>query len=299
MTNTPIKCPICGEDSYFIGHIRGKVPPIKTFSLRRCPKCQFAFISDRRDDFDTVYSKDYYRGLGADPLVNYEFDHLEPKKTLRQYEWSGLTRIFKALVKVPFEDASWLDYGCGLGSLARYARGKGLNAFGYEPYGNAEEANLSMESDPGSAYILSTKDLAGRAFDYVTAIEVIEHVADPLAFLSQIRQLMKPGGVLFLTTGNAKPFRSRLTKWSYSSCPDVHVSFFEPETLALALSKANFRPFYAGYQPGFREVIKYKILKNLKFKKRSFFFDLTPFSIISYLTNIKYQVTAMPIGIAE
>jgi SAM-dependent methyltransferase len=298
MPESSQNCPICANNTSFIGHIKGRIPPFKTFSLCHCPNCHFSFIPDYRADYETIYSEEYYQGRGADPLVNYEFDHREPELTLRQYEWNGLTRVFQSLVKGP--QPSWLDYGCGLGSLVSYARRREFSAFGYEPYASSRNSASTLEESPsGQPLILSPQDLAGRSFDFITAIEVIEHVADPLAFLGQIRPLLKPGGVLFLTTGNAKPFRARLTNWSYASCPDVHVSFFEPETLALAFAKTNFRPVFAGYLPGFSEIIKYKILKNLKFKKRSFIFDLLPFSIISYLTNIRYQVTAMPIGIAD
>ncbi|MDR0548471.1 MAG: class I SAM-dependent methyltransferase [Deltaproteobacteria bacterium] len=299
MTKSPLNCPICGAGTDFVGQIFGRIPPNQAYFLRHCPKCHFSYISNPRDDYATIYSEEYYRGLGADPLVNYEFDHQMPDLTLRQYEWAGLSRIFKSLFKASYQKATWLDYGCGLGSLVAYGRKRGLLVSGYEPYGDPLKDSLSENKALTETNILSTQDLAGREFDFVTAIEVIEHAADPLAFLAQIRPLIKPGGFLFLTTGNAKPFRSNLIKWSYVSCPDVHVSFFEPETLALALSKNNFRPFNAGFLPGFAQVIKYKILKNLKFKKRSLFFDLCPFSAISFLTNLKYQVTAMPIGIAE
>ena len=46
-------------------------------------------------------------------------------------------------------------------------------------------------------------------------------------------------GLLFLTTRNAAPFRKRLSSWRYV-VPDVHVSFFEPTTLAVALEVAGF-----------------------------------------------------------
>ena len=75
----------------------------------------------------------------------------------------------------------------------------------------------------------------------VTAIEVIEHTLDPLAELRTIRGLLRPGGLLFLTTGNAAPFASDLLRWSYI-VPEIHVSFFEPDTLERALVKCGFRP---------------------------------------------------------
>ena len=75
----------------------------------------------------------------------------------------------------------------------------------------------------------------------MTAIEVLEHTLEPLAELRRIRKLLRPGGLLFLTTGNAAPFASDLLRWSYI-IPEIHISFFEPSTLEYALHAAGFRP---------------------------------------------------------
>ncbi|MDR1085448.1 MAG: class I SAM-dependent methyltransferase [Deltaproteobacteria bacterium] len=293
------KCPICTDIAQLVGDIPGRIPPIARFAIYHCPRCHFSFIPEYRTDYQTVYSEAYYRGQGADPLVNYAFDHQRPEITLRQYEWHGLTDIFRTLMKYSAGKARWLDYGCGLGSLVRYGRQQGVNVFGYEPYGSQNQPNqISPAEQNSGSYLLPKESLQKESFDYITAIEVIEHTADPLAFLRDIRPLLKAGGILFLTTGNAKPFRDRLAKWSYAGCPDVHISFFEPETLALALEKTGFKPVYAGYIPGFTEIIKYKILKNLGFKKRSALFDVLPWPILSRLADSKIKVTALPIGVA-
>jgi SAM-dependent methyltransferase len=213
-------------------------------------------------------------------LVNFRFDQDHPSATIRQYEWRGLLRVFETLQPGP-GPAKWLDYGSGLGGLVRYGRNRGVDISGYDPHGAPKERRPPQ-----------------GVWDFVTAIEVIEHVPDPLAFLRGIRPLLRPGGVLFLTTGNAKPFRRKMGRWSYANFPDVHVSFFEPETMALALSKTGFKPVFLGYASGLTWIIKYKILKNLKFRHSSPFFDLLPWPIISRLADAVYNVTAMPMGLA-
>lgn len=56
-------------------------------------------------------------------------------------------------------------------------------------------------------------DQLGR-FDLVVACEIVEHVADTVAFLSQLRKFVRPGGHLLITTPNGEFFRNRLPTWS-------------------------------------------------------------------------------------
>jgi 2-polyprenyl-6-hydroxyphenyl methylase/3-demethylubiquinone-9 3-methyltransferase len=47
--------------------------------------------------------------------------------------------------------------------------------------------------------------LAGESFDLVTSMEVIEHVADPAAFVARLAGLLAPDGIMILSTPNRTP----------------------------------------------------------------------------------------------
>lgn len=307
MTTEARVCPVCGGPAGFAFKVMGKVPPVREFSTHHCPACRFSFVADGRTDYEDLYTDEYYQGRGADHLVDYLFDLREPGLTARRYEWNGLIRIFMTLMNISDDSEAaglkWLDYGCGFGSLVRFGRERGLDLYGYEPYGFRDSKVVESLSEAERRFLqfILTDDAppAPGTWDYVTAIEVIEHAHEPLEFLAGIRPLLKPGGILFLTTGNARPHRRRLDKWSYSTCPDVHVSFFEPETLALALEKAGFRPAFPGYVPGFTELIASKILKNLGFKRNRAVFGLIPWPLLSRAADALMRVSAMPVGIAS
>jgi hypothetical protein len=78
--------------------------------------------------------------------------------------------------------------------------------------------------------------------------------------------------------------------------PEVHVSFFEPATLALALTRAAFRPAFPGYVPGFTDIIRFKVLKNLRVRERSRLEGSVPWAAVSRLVDRRFGVTAHPVG---
>ena len=68
--------------------------------------------------------------------------------------------------------------------------------------------------------------------------------------------------------GQRRALPDRLPFWRYVT-PDVHISFFEPETLARALRTAGFEPGFPGFGPGWADIIRFKTLKSLRRHHRS------------------------------
>lgn len=262
----------------------------RSYELRRCRDCRYAFIADPWTDFAQIYDDRYYAGRGADPLVDYEFELASPQETIRVYEWRGITRIVASLMG-SLDGVRWLDFGAGNGGLVRYVSAHtGATPVGFEEGSiarRARELGIAVESG------LGPED--NGAYDVVTAIEVLEHTLDPVAELRRIRALLRPGGLLVLTTGNAAPYASRLTRWPYV-IPEIHVSFFEPGTLQRALLASGFRPAAMPPAGGFDEVLKFKVLKNLRVRKRSRVTDLIPARPVALAADAKAHLRAHPIA---
>ena len=285
-------CKICGSQTTPIGTKTGRYRP-QAFSLRRCRNCGFSFVANPWTDYTAIYSDAYYEGKAADPMVDYKFELEFPDKTIRVYEWRGILAAVQSLIPLR-PSTTWLDYGCGNAGLVRYCRSHGVSGmYGFEP-GAIRDAAARV------APLLDERQLEARqgTFDIVTAVEVFEHLDDPLSTLRSIRSLLKPGGLLFLTTGNAAPHRANLLEWRYV-VPEIHISFFEPETLRLALLKTGFRPDFRGYMPGFTDIIRFKVMKNLHFRSRSIWHGLVPWSLVAWLADARHRVSGHPIGWAE
>jgi SAM-dependent methyltransferase len=285
-----VACPICGSREFDdLGSAHGTVID-RDYELCRCRSCSFAFVSNPSLDFDRIYSEDYYNGKGADSKLNYIGEIQQPTRTIRRYEWRGVLARVRALTPVSSSTA-WLDYGCGTGGLVMYLRSIGMDAFGFEQGWCAQ-----LLQNNGTPTVLEDdfERLRGR-FDVVTGIEVIEHAQDPVAVLRMIRPLLKPGGLLFLTTGNLEPFRDRITRWRYVT-PDVHISYFEPGTLARALRTAGFEPISPGYGPGWSDIYRYKILMSLRRKWSSGLERLVPWQTVGRLLDSRLKLSAQPAG---
>jgi len=264
------------------------------YTIRHCCRCRFSFVANPCTDFEKIYSAGYYSGRGADPLVDYVFELEHPRNTIRQYEWQGVLQFIRSLVSLG-PDTKWLDFGCGNGGLVRYVSERApCQIVGFEE-GLIRDAAIAMKIP-----ILDKTHLATRAneFDIVTAIEVLEHAVDPLHELTRIRRLLKTGGLLFLTTGNARPFRNRLLSWRYI-IPEIHISFFEPETMASAMILAGFRPEFRNYSPGFANIIRFKVLKNLRARRPHVFEKILPWGILARLIDLRYKFSGHPIGWAN
>jgi len=124
------------------------------------------------------------------------------------------------------------------------------------------------------------------------------HIAPPVErALDEMCRLLKPNGILYLTTGNARPFRDCLLAWRYV-IPEIHVGFFEPRSLETALTRTGFRPVYRVRPRGYADILRFKILKNLGIRKRSLLERAVPWKLVSFLADLRYQVTYQPYGVA-
>jgi len=112
----------------------------------------------------------------------------------------------------PLTGKTALDVGCGAGLLCEPLARLGADVTGVD----AAEENVMVARQHAAAMGLGVTYHAGELatlapgqFDLVTAMEVIEHVADKAAFVAELANRLAPGGLMILSTPN-RTMASRL-----------------------------------------------------------------------------------------
>ncbi|MGE0259766.1 MAG: class I SAM-dependent methyltransferase [Alphaproteobacteria bacterium] len=149
----------------------------------------------------------------------------------------------RALRRLAPRGGRFLDVGCSGGFMVEAAREAGFAATGIDLEPPA--IGYAREHFPQSAYFCGTIEefsaTSPDPFDVVYCSEVIEHVPDVRSFVGTIASLLRPGGVLYITTPN-------LTHWSQPRDlhrrsgfgPPAHCVYFTPRSLIGLLDGAGF-----------------------------------------------------------
>jgi 2-polyprenyl-6-hydroxyphenyl methylase/3-demethylubiquinone-9 3-methyltransferase len=108
------------------------------------------------------------------------------------------------------EGSRLLDVGCGAGLAAEALAKRGHTVLGIDAAGDtltAARIHANGRRLPLTYRKASAEDLLGerKLFQVITALEVIEHVADPAAFVATLARLLTPDGLLFISTLNRTP----------------------------------------------------------------------------------------------
>lgn len=154
----------------------------------------------------------------------------------------------------PFAGLRLLDIGCGGGLLSEPMARLGADVVGADaaprniPVAEIHAAQGGLDIDYRNTTAEALAE-AGEQFDVVLNMEVVEHVADPLAYLTACRQLLKPGGLMICSTlnRNAKSFALAIVgaewvmRWLPRGTHDWH-KFITPDELFDLIRRAGLDP---------------------------------------------------------
>lgn len=175
-------------------------------------------------------------------------DHFEPYvdqlPVHQQYFREKLKQIFFIIQnsKSTIQRLSLLDIGCLTGVLLEEAQRLGVKVVGVDISKDAVAycKNRGIEAFHGTA-VEYAKKYPSKKFDIVTAFEIIEHEYSPKMLVETISTLLKPQGIVAISTPNhGSIWRKLMGKYWPGYTHKEHLYFFDPQSLRNTLEQAGF-----------------------------------------------------------
>jgi 2-polyprenyl-3-methyl-5-hydroxy-6-metoxy-1,4-benzoquinol methylase len=188
-------CPACESPTP-----TSQIAAYSAYRVLRCLDCGVAYVDDQRsaEQVQAAYDHDIYG------------DYLVPVADLEDKVADDVMNYFSTLAQPHLpQPARILDIGCGKGHFLQRLDPQRYQRHGLEPAQPlARHARDHFGLDNVLAATLAAADYPPDHFDAVTLWMVIEHIPEPAQLVRDIHRVLKPGGVLLISTPN---FQSLLT----------------------------------------------------------------------------------------
>jgi SAM-dependent methyltransferase len=220
-------CALCGGPGRSAAP-RYAFPP---FAVVACSRCSLVFLSPRLVAprmmelyQDAAYWVSEVEGRGYDEYLDVRDNWI---RTFRR----RLREIGRHLAP-----GRVLDAGCGPGFFVEAAREAGWDAWGVDPSEYAVSIARRTLGERVSVGVVEASGHAPGSFDLLTAFDAFEHVYAPLRFLDAAHALLRPGGVLAITTPDVTSLLARVSGrgWVSFKIPE-HVYYWSAATIRQAL----------------------------------------------------------------
>lgn len=239
-----VRCNLCGADDFDVIYPStiGDTPPSAeeyTSTVNRygsfnnivqCRQCGLIYMNPRDAGTTALYKdvvdEEYLKTM-RDRAKTFR-NHLE---SVRKYKPGG----------------DLLDIGCYAGIFLGEAEKKGYRTFGIEP---SVWASGYARSNTGAEVVTGgcgNAHFGKESFDVVTLWDVIEHLEDPSACLSLVRDYLREDGITTITTHDIGSLFARLMGRRYPWLMRFHLYHFTPRTLSALLVKNGLQPVSITY----------------------------------------------------
>ena len=233
------RCPVCGNDGF---------KPLYA-QLVKCENCDFvtADVASSEQELLELYGPEYFRG---DEYADYLGDKAVIQKNLRR--WLRTIREY-----VP--SGSLVEVGSAYGFFLELAQ-EYFQVRGYDVSEEAVEyANTVLGVTVQCQDFLSDDLLTAGSVDAVATWDVIEHLEAPGPFIERSAQVLRPGGYLFLTTGDIDSWVARRQGRGWRLIhPPTHLQYFSRKTISRLLTLKGFevvRVLYPGYWRSIEQIL--------------------------------------------
>jgi len=221
-----MSCPLChSNDLHRLGDKNG-------YDILGCNDCGLLFADPMPTpaELDEIYAE---YGVNRKNI---------PRRDVKVRRWKR--RL--ASVRLFAPRGRSLDIGCNTGFAAEAARQAGYQAHGIDL--GRESIDIARELFPQCTFEETTaEDYAARIepFELVTCSEVIEHLTELDSFAEALQRLVRPGGVLYLTTPDVGHWLVPRDKLAFKDLgPPHHLIYFGKPQMRRLLESHGFRVLF-------------------------------------------------------
>lgn len=229
MTESPARCLVCDAEAtsrFFAGGVE----------LRRCPGCGLAWRSEFPESAElaALYGDDYLERWGIEAP-----ERLAEVRAMKEATY----RAFFDELAAHRAGGKLLDLGCALGFLLGVARDRGYAAWGLDLNQSAIDEARREFGERVHAGPLDAGAFPGECFDVVTLIDVLEHVADPVALLDAVAARLSPGGVAVAVLPDTSSAVCRLLGRRWPHYNAEHLFYWSAANLRRFFEQTGWRVF--------------------------------------------------------
>jgi SAM-dependent methyltransferase len=218
---------------------KGKILDKKDgFSVIDCVSCGFKHIDPLPSDEEVskLYKQDFYSKEKPSYFKNAKEDFLWWMATYNNY-YSTFEKYTKG--------RKILDIGSGPGDFLVCGRKRGWKVLGVEPstaaWKYSKKQKLSVVNDFFTYKAMKQYGL----FDVIHASMVLEHVSDPVSFIKDMKELLKPSGLLVIYCPNdynplQETLRKKLKFQPWWVVPKHHLNYFDLVSMEKLLNRLGF-----------------------------------------------------------
>ncbi len=206
---------------------------IRSFVVRACHRCKCRYLHDfpSEEELDALYNSGYFNS--SEEMVGYASGELTPAAAKTN------ERRLAVIKRVVSPRARLLEVGAGPGHFGAYA-GADLDYTGIDMSKDAAREGRARGLKLFCSSLGSFVNLDGQ-FDAVTMFHVFEHLSDPHDALAKVKDLLKPGGILFLITPDTESLLCAISgdRWVSYKFPE-HLILYSRSALIELLEHSGF-----------------------------------------------------------
>lgn len=245
------KCKICGNGKIrflFEQEDKNLGLNVKT-KLFECEKCKVIFpnpFPNKKETTNYYPSKNYYSLARIDETSNKTklkiaiyASYAKPSLSIKSPIILLMRSFFRSL---PVNSkGKLLDIGCGSGQFLYEAKKIGFDCYGLEP-GEFDKQSAENNKLKIINSALLKKNFSKETFDIVTINHVLEHIDEPLKFLSEVSFVTKKEGTILIGVPNTSSLARLLfgKNWYQLDTPR-HLLNYNPVNLETVVKKAGLK----------------------------------------------------------